>query len=333
MLFRSKMKHIHEAADAATRVEVFKQALKQAKKEGHTGDVAEDIAVSKAREIINFSNQGANKTVQYFARTVPFFSAGLNSLDVIARAALGTNLSPAEAKEARRIFRNRALVMTAVSTAYAYQMAMNSQAYRDASDHDWTNAWLIQPPESWGWAPNRMIKVPSPFEIGFMFKFLPELAVRNLLGLTGTEKAKEIAWDTAKQTLPIQPLLNPIPTALRGLAETAANYNFFGKYGIESPSMQTKLVQYRGAEKASVFANWLAQHSPERLQMSPVKWDHFLTSYFSELYKTSTMLADLMVAPEGTLAAKDITEKSPLARVLVTNPNHYSGAEIGRAHV
>ena len=32
-----KMKHIHEAADAATRVEVFKQALKQAKKEGQIG--------------------------------------------------------------------------------------------------------------------------------------------------------------------------------------------------------------------------------------------------------------------------------------------------------
>jgi hypothetical protein len=322
-----KMKHVHEAADAATRVEVYKQAMKEAKKKGLTGDEAEAFAVNKAREIINFSNQGANKTVGYFARTVPFFSAGLNSLDVIARAALGTNLSGAEAKEARRLFRNRALVMTAASTAYAYQMAMNSQAYRDASDHDWTNSWLIQAPESWGWAPNRMIKVPSPFEIGFMFKFLPELFVRNMLGLTGTERAKELTWETAKQTLPIQPLLNPIPTAFRGFAEVAANYNFFGKYGIETPSMEKRMVQYRGAEKASMLANWLAQHSPEKLQMSPVKWDHFLTTSFSELYKTTTMLADLMVAPDSVLAAKDVTEKLPLSRVLVTNPNHYSGAD------
>jgi hypothetical protein len=52
-----------------------------------------------------------------------------------------------------------------------------------------------------------------------------------------------------------------------------------------------------------------------------------LTGYFSELYKTSMLIADAALEPEAKREAKDITEKAPFVRPFVSNPNHIADAD------
>jgi hypothetical protein len=181
----NKVMSVHEASDAATRVEIYKKAEAKALKEGKTAEQAMSYAVHMARESINFSVHGNSPALNALRHSVPFFSAAINSLDTVYRAATGFGLNAKEKKEAQLMFFQRAVMMTILSTMYA-MLYQDDEEYKKLPDYVKDNNWLIPNPMS---EKPPFIKVPTPFEIGFFFKTIPEGLVRYF---SDTSTGKEV---------------------------------------------------------------------------------------------------------------------------------------------
>jgi hypothetical protein len=306
--------HVHEAADAATRVEVYKAALKEAKKQkGLTKEQQNDFAVSRARDFMSFANQGSDASVRMINQSVPFFNSFLNGMDVLLRSATGMNMSKADAAKARKLFRNRAMFMTAASMAYAYTLSSNSQDYRDAKPDDWMNNWLMP-----GLGDKRMGKAASPFEIGIAFKLIPEAMVRQLMGLDTGTRSNELLFNAVLNGL-TPPL--PIPAFAKPILEAVTGKSMFGKnpaewFDIESPGAKNLVRAERGRGKS-----YIADAFSDLTGMSPAISQTLLKGYGTEVYNVADMIANGLSRGIGEGLGKDWTETVPYAKAFVTNPN------------
>jgi hypothetical protein len=314
-----KVMQMHEASDAATRVSIYKDQYAAAKARGMSEDQAVNFAVHKARESINFAVRGNSPTLNALRNMVPFLSASITSLDTVYRAATGYGKSPEEKAQAQKLFITRAAMMTAMCTAYA-MMYQNDDDYKKLPDYVKDNNWLIPNPFGEG---HSFIKVPTPFEIGFLFKTIPEAAVRYMYGTsTGKEVVAAYAQGLANN-LPggSIPPVSLIPQALKPIIETQANYSFFTGRPIEGMGDQGVPVAARG-ERASELAKILSSAGLDKLNMSPVKIDYLIQGYMAELGTFTTgMASDAIYAAQGkTKPARNI-EEMPFNKAFMTNPN------------
>lgn len=300
--------HVHEAADAATRVEVYKAALKEAKKKGMSREDAKNYATMRAREIINFANQGRSETLQAIRATVPFFSAALNSLDSVARAATGKGLNRREAAEARRLFVSRALMIASYTTAYALAM-QDDEDYLNSPDS--VNNWLIPT----GKKDSPFVMIPIPFELGFFTKILPELMVRLNSGTLRPSEAKKMAKEAAWSTL-TPPL--PFPQLIKPLAEAATNTDFHTGRAIVGAGQArlTPTEQTRGASSLSIELG-------RELGISPIQIEHFGRGYLTELWTVTGLAADKFLE-EGQSKPEKYAGEVPIvmggAKGILTKP-------------
>ena len=310
----SLAQHVHEAADAATRVEVYKAALKEAKKIGGlTKEQQNDFAVSRARDFMSFANQGSDASVRMVNQSVPFFNSFLNGMDVLLRNATGMNMSKADATKARKIFWTRAMYMTAASMAYSYTLSSNSQDYRDAKADDWMNNWLMP-----GLGDKRMGKAASPFEIGVAFKLIPEAMVRQMMGLDTGTRSNELLFNAVLNGL-TPPL--PIPAFAKPILEAVTGKSMFGKnpaewFDIESPGAKNLVRAERGRGKS-----YIADAFSDITGMSPAISQTLLKGYGTEVYNVADMIANGLSKGIGENLGKDWTETVPYAKAFVTNPN------------
>jgi len=252
-----KVMRMHEASDAATRVAIYKNAYKEGLAKGMTEADAKNYAVHVARESINFSVRGNSKTLNALRHMIPFFSAAITSLDTMYRAATGYGLNPAEKKKAQELFRKRAAMMVVLSTAYA-MMLQDDDDYKKLPDNVKDNNWLFPNPFGGG---HSFIKIPVPFEVGFLFKTIPEAGVRYM---AGTSTGKEVLASYAlglQRNLPGEGVL--IPQAAKPALEAITNYSFFTGRPIEGMSDQGLPVAMRGPN-ASEVAKLMSKYGGSR---------------------------------------------------------------------
>ena len=310
-----KIMGVHEASDAATRVAIFKSAKAEALRNGKSEEEAVNFAVYRARESINFGVRGNSPILNTLRHSIPFFQAAITSLDTVYRAATGYGLPPAERKKAQQIFIKRAAVMTALSLAYA-MMYSNDDEYKDLPDYVKDGNWLYPVIVD---GRKTFVKIPVPFEIGFLFKTIPEAAWRYYSGTsTGKEVAKSY-WDGLLHNLPGGGL--PIPQAFKPALESITNHSFFTGNPIEGMSDQGKPVVERG-RNASEAAKMLSQAGLHNVGLSPAKIDALIKGYFAELGGTSLMAASYVVdAANGTEKSSKNIENYPVVKAFMTDPN------------
>jgi len=311
----SKIMSIHEASDAATRVEIYKKAEAKALKEGKTAEQAMSYAVHMARESINFSVHGNSPALNALRHSVPFFSAAINSLDTVYRAATGFGLNAKEKKEAQLMFFQRAVMMTILSTMYA-MLYQDDEEYKKLPDYVKDNHWLIPNPMS---EKPPFIKIPTPFEIGFFFKTIPEALVRYF---AGTSTGKEVLASYGAgllHNLPANGL--PVPQAFKPVAENFINFSFFTGRGIEGMSDQGRPVSERG-QRASEFAKILSSYGLDKIGQSPAKIDNLIQGYFAELGTFSAGLASsLLFLAQGKEPPSKNIENMPFMKAFLTDRN------------
>jgi len=97
------------ASDAATRMEVYKNVMKE------TGNEAE--ALFRALEVMNFNSKGNSAVVRILTAAVPFLNARIQGLDVLYRAAFG-KMNNADAKQIQKSFFIRGATIMAMSMIY-----------------------------------------------------------------------------------------------------------------------------------------------------------------------------------------------------------------------
>lgn len=310
-----KVMRMHEASDAATRVAIYKKAKAEGLSKGMSEAEATDYGVFRSRESINFAVRGNSKTLNTLRHMIPFFSAAITGLDTLYRAASGYGLNPEEKKAAQQLFIKRAGMMAILSAAYA-MILQDDEDYQKLPDNVKDNNWLLPNPFGGG---HSFIKIAIPYEVGFLFKTVPEASVRYMAGTSTGKEVLASYLGGLRRNLPGEGI--PIPQAAKPALEAITNYSFFTRRGIEGMSDQGLPTAQRGPN-ASEVAKTLSKAGLDKIGISPAKFDHLMQGYFAELGTFSTGMAGAAIAAATGKEppAKNI-EQMPFFKAFMTNPN------------
>lgn len=244
------------ASDAATRMEVYKQVL------ADTGNEAE--AMWQSLEIMNFNRKGNSAVVRVLTAAVPFLNARMQGLDVLYRAAIAPALrSDATQADIDRMktFWVRGATIMSLSVAY-WAMTHDDDEYKKQEQETRDNYWLI---------PSLGVKIPIPFEVGVMFKVIPE---RIMEFAAGQDTGKDFMTSMGRQ-LTGTFAFNPIPQAVLPIVENVTNYSFFTHRPIIGKGLEDVAPEYQVGPGTTKFAQWAGK----QLGYSPIKIDHLVQGY------------------------------------------------------
>jgi hypothetical protein len=149
------------AADLSTRAAVFERVMQE------TGNEAE--AIYQAMEVINFSRKGSSPIIQIFAAIIPFLNARIQGLDLLYRAGFG-ELASATKVAQQKAFMLRSLALLGTTAMY-YAHVQDEEEWQRADQETRDNYWIIG-----------NMKFPIPFELGVIFKVIPERIMAYTMG-------------------------------------------------------------------------------------------------------------------------------------------------------
>ena len=240
------------ASDAATRAVIYDRVLAE------TGNEAE--ALYRALEVMNFHRKGNSALIRVLTAAVPFFNARLQGLDLFYRASTG-NMNNKDAAAIQRQFWARGMTMMALSAAYWF-MVSDEEEYKKQEQETRDNNWLI---------PSLGIRIPIPFEVGVLFKTIPERIMAYSFGDDTGKDLRDSLFRNAMSTF----AFNPIPQTVKPILEASFNFNTFTWRPIVSEGMKDIAPEYQVGPNTSIAAKGIAQ----ALGLSPVKVDHIIKGY------------------------------------------------------
>lgn len=288
-----------EISDAATRMAVYEATLKE------TGNEAE--AIRRAVEVLNFNRKGRSAIVRIAAAAIPFLNARVQGLDVFFRAGIRPfydKNSTAYEKQVQKAMLIRGATMMALSTMYAAAI-MGDPDYEKQEQETKDNNWLI---------PSLGIKIPIPFEVGVLFKTIPERIYRYSYG---SDTSKDLG-DAMKRALLSTFAFNPVPQAIAPLLEAQYNYSVFTQRPIVGEAMRNIAPEFQVGPSTTKIAEYLGKQTG----MSPIMLDHVYKGY------TGTMgmyLADVMdsvfSAGSDNPKASQRFEQTPVLKRFLLDPD------------
>jgi hypothetical protein len=261
-----------EASDAATRMAVYKATLEK------TGNEAE--AIYRAMEVMNFNRKGNLAIVRILTAAVPFLNARMQGLDVFYRAAFG-KMATADAAAIQKSFFIRGATLMALTSMYWF-LTHDDEEYLNQEQETRDNNWLF---------PSAGIRIPIPFEVGVLFKVVPE---RMLEYAFGSDTGKDMA-DSFKRNLINTFAFNPIPQTVLPFVEARTNYSFFTMRPIVGQGMENVAKEYQVAPNTSEAAKKLGGILGE----SPIIVDHIMKGYTGSLGMYAIDLIDAVLFSNG----------------------------------
>jgi len=287
-----------EASDAATRMAVYEATLKETGNEGE--------AIRRAVEVMNFNRKGRSAVVRIAAAAIPFLNARVQGLDVFFRAGIRPfydKNATAYEKQVQKAMLIRGATIMALSTMYAAAI-MGDPDYEKQEQETKDNFWLI---------PSLGIKLPIPFEVGTLFKTVPERIYRYYYG---ADTSKDLG-DSMKRALLSTLAFNPVPQAVAPLLEARDNYSVFTQRPIVGEAMRNIAPEYQVGPSTTKIAEFLGKQTG----MSPIMIDHVYKGY------TGTMgmyLADVMdavfTAGSDNPKASQRFEQTPVLKRFLLDP-------------
>ena len=297
------------SADLAVRLGVYRQTMEE------TGD--KELAIARAREIINFQKSGNSELMLTLKQLIPFMGAYLQGTDVNYRSMIGRGNSMKSRKAAAAAFWGNMATLAALTVAYT--MAMSGEDEYEEQKGFITDRNFIIP---------GIGLLPVPPDIGFLSKVVPERITDYILqeGTDNPESvarlAQGIAGAAAAAYFP--------PAAVYGVTpaiELALNKSFFTDIPIVGQYMQ-------GLEPFQQYTSntsELAKVAGGIANMSPMKIDYLLkaiggTAGGALLQMFDVVMSDNKIAREknailGTFQLKEVggryTEEFYETRALV----------------
>jgi hypothetical protein len=220
---------------------------------------------------------------------VPFLRSTINGLDSIYKAYSG-RMSMADRMTLRKDLWTRGGILAGVTLMYA-MAAEDEEWYRDATPRErYSNFFLPLP------GVDEPLRIPIPFELGLIFKALPEAMYEQLKGKEETGDALKALKDMLLASVP-----NPMPQMFKPAVEVAMNRSFFTGRDIETKSMQGLAKEDRYGSTTTETAKMLGSMLPG---LSPVQIEHLTRGYFGPLgiAMMAAIDASLDLAPPGVEA-------------------------------
>jgi len=191
--------------------------------------LSEMEATLMAVESMNFNKRGASPSIHIANALIPFFNAQIQGLNVLYKAMTGQMPFNDKLKIRQKLLQ-RGGMMAAASIVYALMM-QDDEAYKNAEPDQKYGKWFVRIP-----GVDEPVRVPIPFEIGYIFKALPEALVNSMLNEHGDEEAVKAFKNIIIQTIPGgssmpkiggYPVPLPLPQAVKPAIEAALGKSFF----------------------------------------------------------------------------------------------------------
>jgi len=304
----SRAEAISMEADALTRRAQYNSYIKQG--------LSEMEATYMALESMNFNKRGASPSIHWANSLIPFFNAQIQGLNVLYKALTG-NLPFNERLKIQEKLLTRGLMIAAGTLAYAASM-QDDEAYKNATPDQKYGNWFVRIP-----GVEEPLRIPIPFEIGYIFKALPEALYNSMMNEHGSEEAVKAFNQILIQTIPggtsmatidvggfKVPTLLPIPQAMKPIIETSLGKSFYTGRDILSKGEQQLLPEAQFRENTTEIAKAYGS----LVGASPVKVEEFIKGY------TGTMgLAFLQVvsSPFSSEGSPEKTYKRLSERALI----------------
>lgn len=255
----AKLDSLAIKGDAATRVVMYNNFLKQG--------LSEMEATLATLESMNFSKRGISPSLFALSTMVPFMNAQIQGLNVMYQAFTGKMPFSEKLKVKQKLFQ-RAAMMAGFTMLYA-SMMQDDESYQNANDDEKYSNWFM--PNPFG---EEYIKVPIPFEMGLMFKAIPEALVNTMFGDAKARDTMSAIGKMAWNSIPISG-----PQGIKPALETAINYSFFTGRPIESERLQ----RYEPGERYTDRTSELVKSIGGALNISPVKIEYLIKGYTGSL--------------------------------------------------
>ena len=271
-------------SDGATRLAVYDAVYNDMKKRGFNEAEAQSEGAYQALEIINFGRRGLSPVFRIITAAIPFMNARIQGLDVLYRSATGkySAIDKLEQGETLQDLQNkimrkfglRASMMIGATLLY-YLMVSDTDEYKAVKREVRDDNWIIP------FIPGYPTKIPIPFEVGMLFKAIPERLIDMAMGEDAVEKAPgKSIWRQFGTSAEVPFIGGDIGIqALKPLFEAVINRNSF---------TNTEIVPYyklkeQPAYQARQSTNEVARVLGEALNISPMKIEHVLTGYTGTL--------------------------------------------------
>ena len=262
--------------DTATRAVIYKDSIAKG--------MSHQQALLRSVESMNFSRRGLSPSIQMLSTMIPFFNAQIQGLDVLYRAFKGDMSYNEQLKIREKLFK-RGLMLAIGTMAYAAAM-QDDEAYKRAKPEERYGNWFVYVPGF-----SEPLRIPIPFELGYLFKALPE-AVYNLAA--GDEKASSAVKGIGKLLGQSNPFA--LPQAVKPLTEVVLGSSFFGG-DIESEREKNVLATDRYRDSSTEISKLLGSVTGN-VGLSPIKIDYLIRGYTGGLGLALVQLANPLLNTE-----------------------------------
>jgi hypothetical protein len=176
------------------------------------------------------------------------------------------------------------------ATAIGYTMLMQDDPlYKNAqADEKYGNFFVHLP------GTDEALRVPVPFEIGYIFKAIPEAIINSMASDAGAEDAYKAFKNIAIQTVP-GASSGFMPAGVKPLVENATNHSFFTGRQLESKAEEMREAQFRYRDNTSE----LAKGAGALTGYSPIKIENLIRGYTGTMGMAFTQALSAAGAPAG----------------------------------
>ena len=259
-------------SDASTRQSVYESVLQELLESGVSQGQAQSEAIYQAAEVINFSRRGNSALAKIITAVIPFMNARVQGLDLLYRAGTGKYSTVNNITKNRALigFLGRASLLATTSLMYA-GMIEDEDEYKSASPQVRDDNWIIP-----GFGLGSGFKIPVPFEIGFLFKTIPERVYHYYSGDQNYKQSVDAITRGVVSTLEFNPFGAQIS---KPAMEAMMNHSFYTGTSIVPWYLEQAEAKYQ----RRLGTNELASTIADTFNASPMKVEHVLRGYTGTL--------------------------------------------------
>jgi hypothetical protein len=251
------------SADALTRRAQYNSYIAQG--------MSEMEATLMALESMNFNKRGASPSIHILNSLIPFLNAQIQGLNVLYKAFTGKLPFNDKLKIQQKLLL-RGGMMAVASMVYAAMME-EDEAYKNATPDQKYGNWFVRLPGF-----DEPVRLPVPFEIGYIFKALPEAVYNTMTQKDGGEEAVKAFKQILLQTIPGGSSYG-IPQALKPAIEAGLGKSFYTGRDILSAREKELLPE----EQFRANTSEVAKAFGKAFDISPVMLEYVVRGYTGTL--------------------------------------------------
>jgi hypothetical protein len=307
----NKYQEYGNKSEAANRMALYNQ-LKETVNPETKKNYTHLEASFYARDMLDFSMQGAWPAFRLVTQVVPFLNARVQGLyklgrdGIIPTSRVIYNSVTGKPDESTASDKKRAEQFSVVMGAVALASLMLYMAFKDDEEFkkreqwDRDNFWWFKLPGM-----EAAFRVPKPFEIGALGTVAERVAEQIMdQGVEG-----KVFGQSLSRMMTDTFAINPTPQMFKPLIDLYSNKDSFTGAPIETAGMERLSKAERIAERTSPLAIGLSKVSnvflPESMEVSPVQTDYTIKAYLGWLGGTISATSHYAVQPFSKSAYPD----------------------------